>query len=180
MDNIVAEVISLPDLYGVDHMNDYMASLFENPAKDSIIKIGFITKALDALATVPKSQLPQHGKDPKGNDYFVGFHLKLDPIDGVEYELRPKAIKALGQQPIYELRLSVEFLKWHFRATFFPKYHPMTGQFFYCLVHPFEKEGREEGLADPTNHYMQETYDVFDHLKRHFDHYSKYFDDPDQ
>lgn len=177
MVNIVAEVISLPDLHGVDNMLDYMNTLFEDGSKESLIKVGFITKAMDALATIPKSQLPPHGKDENGEDFFVGFDLTTDPIEEVEYTLHPKAIKALGQQPIYELRLSVPLLDWHFRATFFPKYHPETNQLFHCLVNPFVKEGKEEGNDDPTNHYMQETYDVFKDLKTNFEHYRKYFED---
>lgn len=177
MVNIVAEVISLPDLNGVDQMTDYMSMLFEDPTKDSLIKIGFITKAMDALATVPKAQLPHRGRDAEGNHYFVGFELTTDPIDGVEYTLRPKAIKALRAEPIYELRLSVERLNWHFRATFFPKYHPDTNQLFYCLVNPFEKEGKEGDNDDPTDENMQETYEVFKQVRAHFDDYRKYFDD---
>jgi hypothetical protein len=170
MVNIVAEVISLPYFDGKNGMDEYMSGLVAEGSLDSAIKTGFILKAIRELEKVPKSSLPDFGKDK-----FISFELETDPIEGTIYRLNPKAVKALGKQPIYELRLSVERFNWHFRVTFFPKYHPDTRQLFYCLVDPFEKEGIDEGIEDPTDFFKDRAYSVYTEVIRDFNQYREHF-----
>lgn len=193
MVNIIAEVISLPYFDGKIGMDDYMSDLEAEGSLTSAIKTGFILKAIEKLEQVPKSSLPAFGKDN-----FISFELETDPIEGRIYRLNPKAVKALGKSPIYELRLSVRRFDWHFRVTFFPKHHPETGQLFYCLVDPFEKEekdekeGIHEGIDvltgkevihviraikddDPTNFFRDRAYRVYLEVIRDFNQYREHF-----
>lgn len=197
MVNIIAEVISLPYFDGKNGMNDYMSDLEAEGSLTSAIKAGFILKAIEKLEQVPKSSLPAVGKDN-----FISFELETDPIEGRIYTLNPKAVKALRKSPIYELRLSVKRFDWHFRVTFFPKYHPETAQLFYCLVDPFEKEdkdekeGIDEGIDvltgkegihegihviqaikndDPTDFFRDRAYQVYTECIRDFNQYREHF-----
>lgn len=184
MVNIIAEVISLPYFDGKIGMDDYMSDLKAEGSLPSAIKTGFILKAIEKLEQVPKASLPAVGKDK-----FISFELETDPIEGRIYTLNPKAVKALMKKPIYELRLSDKRFDWYFRVTFFPKYHPDTGQLFYCLVDPFEKEekdekeGIHEGIHviqaikndDPTDFFRDRAYQVYTECIRDFNQYREHF-----
>lgn len=162
----IAEVISLPDETGEDLMVNYMNDLGEealNSTQENI-KLNFLQVALELMETVPFNRLP----DRSGERLMETLIIE---INGKTYTRELELVKALGTQPIYELRVDLDRPHWCFRATFFPKYH--DNQLYYCFVHPFEKVA---GLGDPTNHWRDQTYKVFHNVKFDFSGYAHYFD----
>lgn len=160
MRNNIAKVISLPDETGSEPMYDYLSTLSKSAISslEDKIKREFISQSLGVLELVDKSRLPSNGD-------FLSAVLTID-IDGKPYSKSLKLVKSLKRQPIYELRISLEELNWHFRATFFPKYH--AEQLFYCFIDPFVKVETEE---DPTNYYRDKAYRIFEDVKSDPDKY---------
>lgn len=163
MEIAIANIISLPDEYGVDHLTDFLLILEETADHPSKVKYQFIMQAWNLLAYVKKDQLPTAGKP-----LYESFNIS---VDGKDYEHRLAYVGYLHKQPIYELRISLEPFNWFFRATFFPAYH--EGRLFYCFVFPFEKNPFSP--IDPTDHYKEMTYQVLVDLRSNRQKYEPFF-----
>src|SRR4051812_36651394 len=98
MVNIEAEVISLPDEWGNMLMDEYLENLGNERTHAARVKIQWLVELMDDLSEIPKNALPEIG-DKEGLSFDVEFE-----VDGVNYERKVKAVKALRKAPIYELR----------------------------------------------------------------------------
>lgn len=163
MEIAIANIISLPDEYGVEHLTDFLLYLEETDDHPSRVKYQFIMQAWELLAYVKKEQLPT-----AGNPLYESFNIS---VDGIVYEHRLAYVGYLHKQPIYELRISLEPFNWYFRATFFPAYH--EGKLFYCFVFPFEKDPRSP--VDPTDEFKELTYQVLINLRSNRQKYEQFF-----
>jgi hypothetical protein len=156
----------LPDEFGDILMDKYFEDLGNEGTHESRVKIQWLVELMDDLAEIPKSALPEMG-DKDGLSFDVEF-----VVDGINYERKVRAVKALGKSPIYELRANIPQLNWRFRATFFPKYK--GSQLYYCFVFPFEKvDGEEDHLTDE---YKERTYEIYKQVIANFGLFEEYFE----
>lgn len=166
MVNIIAEIISLPDESGNILMNELIDELGDQGTHKAKIQLGFLVDALDDLAEIDKRDLPE-----MDDDEGLSFDLETE-VDGITYKRKFRTVKALQKAPIYELRINIREHNWRLRATFFPKYY--KGQLCYCFVFPFIKV--DEAKEDPTDHYKERTYAIYQDVMANFQNYEQFFD----
>lgn len=165
----IAEIISLPDEFGKDLIEDLFEHLGNQGTHQAKVQLGFLVEMMDDLAErIDKKDLPEMD-DEQG----LSFDLETE-VDGITYNRKFWAVKALQKAPIYELRLNIREHNYRLRITFFPKYH--NDQLYYCFVFPFLKV--DDGKKDTqTDHYKKRTYAIYQDLMQNFENYQQYFEE---